>query len=42
MSNFEWDDDDTEDAQNESNAMKELRKAYRAATKQNKELVEKL
>jgi hypothetical protein len=42
MSNFEWDDDDTEDAQNESNAMKELRKAYRAATKQNKELAERL
>ena len=43
MSNFDWDDDDAfEDAQAESNAMKELRKAYREMKKQNKELLENL
>lgn len=42
MSDFDWDDDDsTADAQ-ESNAMRELRKAYKAAQKQNKELQEQL
>jgi hypothetical protein len=41
MSDFDWDDDDTEDAQ-ESGAMKDLRKAYKAAQKQNKELQEQL
>lgn len=42
MSDFDWeDDDDSVDAQ-DSNAMKELRKAYKAAQKQNKELQEQL
>ncbi len=41
MSDFDWDDDDAADAQ-ESNAMRELRKAYKAAQKQNKELQEQL
>ena len=41
MSDFDWDDDDSGDAQ-ESNAMKELRKAYKAAQRQNKELAEQL
>lgn len=42
MSNNDWDeDDDFADAQ-ESNAMKELRKAYKAAQKSNKELQEQL
>jgi len=40
---FEWDDEeDTVDVQAGSNAMKELRKAYREAQKQNKELAEQL
>lgn len=43
MSDFDWDDDDSfEDAQGESTAMKELRKAYREMKKQNKELQESL
>lgn len=43
MSSYEWDDDDDIDgAPNDTNAMKELRKAYRAAQKQNKELAEQL
>lgn len=41
MSDFDWDDDDSMDA-SESNAMKELRKAYKAAQKQNKEMQEQL
>ena len=41
MSDFDWDDDDSGDAQ-ESNAMKELRRAYKATQKQNKELAEQL
>lgn len=41
MSNFDWDDDDSMDA-SESNAMKELRKAYKAAQRQNKEMQEQL
>lgn len=43
MSDFNWDDDDDfGGASNESNAMKELRKAYKAMQKQNKELAEQL
>jgi hypothetical protein len=43
MSNYEWeDDDDFDGASNEPNAMKELRKAYKAMQKQNKELAEQL
>lgn len=43
MSDFDWEDDDSfEDAQGESTAMKELRKAYREMKKQNKELAESL
>jgi hypothetical protein len=40
---FEWEDDeDTVDVQAGSNAMKELRKAYKEAQRQNKELAEQL
>lgn len=44
MSDNTWDyeDDDFDGASNESNAMKELRKAYKAMQKQNKELAEQL
>lgn len=43
MSGYEWDDDDEFDgASNDSNAMKELRKAYKAAQRQNKELLDTL
>jgi len=43
MSDFDWDDDDNfGDAQNQSNVMKELRKAYKEAQKQKKELQEQL
>ncbi len=41
MSEFDWDDDDTEIA-NESTGMKELRKALRASEKRNKEMSGKL
>ena len=42
MSNNDWDDDDDFSDAQESNAMKELRKAYKAAQKSNKELQEQL
>lgn len=43
MSGYEWDDDDDFDgASGDTNAMKELRKAYKAAQRQNKELMETL
>jgi len=42
MSDFDWDDDDTENAGNESTGMKELRKALRAEQKRNKEMSGKL
>jgi hypothetical protein len=41
MSDYDWDDDDTETA-NESTGMKELRKALRASEKRNKEMSGKL
>lgn len=41
MSDYDWDDDDTEIA-NESTGMKELRKALRASEKRNKEMSGKL
>jgi aspartokinase len=40
MSDFEWDDDDLET--NDSNAMKELRKAYKKLQAEKKELAEQL
>jgi hypothetical protein len=43
MSDYsQWEDDDNEDTYGDSNAMKELRKAYKAMQKQNKELAEQL
>jgi hypothetical protein len=42
MSDFDWDDDDTENAGNESTGMKELRKALRAEQKRNIEMSGKL
>ena len=42
MSDFDWDEDDTENAGNESTGMKELRKALRAEQKRNKEMSGKL
>jgi hypothetical protein len=43
MSGYEWDDDDDfEGASGDSGAIKELRKAYKAAQRQNKELMEQL
>jgi hypothetical protein len=44
MSDYGYDDndDDLEDAQGESGAMRDLRKAYKSAQKQNKELADKL
>jgi|TARA_R110002124_G_scaffold138379_1_gene301838 hypothetical protein len=41
MSDFDWDDDDT-DTSNDSTGMKELRKALRAEQKRNKEMSSKL
>lgn len=41
MSNYEWDDDDLETS-NDSNAMKELRKAYKKLQAEKKELSEML
>ena len=41
MSEFDWDDDDT-DTSNDSTGMKELRKALRASEKRNKEMSIKL
>ena len=41
MSDFDWDDDDT-DTTNDSTGMKELRKALRAEQKRNKEMSGKL
>lgn len=38
MSNFDFDDDDFEDAQGDSGAIRDLRKAYRALQKQLKEV----
>ena len=39
MSEYDWDDDeDFSGASNDSNAMKELRKAHREAQKRNKEM----
>lgn len=43
MSDYDWDDDDLDGAPgNDGNAMKELRKAYAAEKKRNKEMMEKL
>lgn len=43
MSEYDWDDDDLDGAPgNDGNAMKELRKAYAAEKKRNKEMMEKL
>lgn len=43
MSEYDWEDDDTtEDAPRESNALREARNAYKAMKKQNKELAEQL
>lgn len=42
MSEYDWDDDDLDGAPGDGNAMKELRKAYNAEKKRNKEMVEKL
>lgn len=43
MSEYDWDDDDfSEDARGESNALREARKAYKAMKQQNKELLERV
>ena len=42
MSEYEWDDDDDNGASNDSNAMKELRRAYKKLQAEKKELSEML